>query len=51
MTEPLNTEDYVNEVFSVVAFDCADMRSDPVLVTVSVEKKCTPGWKGMYARL
>ena len=46
-TEPLNSEEYPSYVFTVVAFDCAEKRSSPVLVTVKVQKMCTPGWKGM----
>ncbi|XP_072036656.1 calsyntenin-1-like [Amphiura filiformis] len=50
-TEPLSTDYYPSYVFSVVAFDCADKRSSPVLVTVMVQKMCTPGWKGIPKRI
>ena len=33
-------------ILSVVAFDCGQKRSEPLLVTVEVKKACSTGWSG-----
>ena len=33
-------------ILSVVAFDCGQKRSEPLLVTIEVRKACSTGWMG-----
>ena len=35
-------------ILSVVAFDCGQKRSEPLLVTVEVKKACSTGWTGEF---
>ena len=45
-TEPLDYEKNHNHILQVVAFDCGMKRSDPVLVSVKVNRVCRLGWTG-----
>lgn len=45
-TEPLDYEKSHNHILSVVAYDCGMKRSQPVMVTVKVNRVCRIGWKG-----
>ncbi|KAK3853014.1 hypothetical protein Pcinc_040425, partial [Petrolisthes cinctipes] len=46
-TEPLDYERSHNHILSVVAYDCGMKRSQPVMVTVKVNRVCHLGWKGI----
>lgn len=46
-TEPLDYEKSHNHILSVVAYDCGMKRSQPVMVTVKVNRVCHLGWKGI----
>lgn len=45
-TEPLDYEKNHNHILQVVAFDCGMKRSEPVLVSVKVNRVCRLGWTG-----
>ena len=44
--EPLDYEKNHNHILQVVAFDCGMKRSEPVLVSVKVNRVCRLGWTG-----
>lgn len=46
-TEPLDYEKSHNHILSVVAYDCGMKRSQPVMVTIKVNRVCHLGWKGI----
>jgi len=46
-TEPLDYEKSHNHILSVVAYDCGMKRSQPVMVTIKVNRVCHLGWKGL----
>jgi len=46
-TIPLNYSVSHSYILSVVAFDCGQKRSEPLLVTVEVKKACSTGWTGL----
>ncbi|KAK8389910.1 hypothetical protein O3P69_012838 [Scylla paramamosain] len=46
-TEPLDYEKSHNHILSVVAYDCGMKRSQPVMVTIKVNRVCRIGWKGI----
>lgn len=48
-TEPLDYERSHNHILSVVAYDCGMKQSQPVMVTVKVNRICKVGWKGKVA--
>ncbi|GBP54493.1 Calsyntenin-1 [Eumeta japonica] len=50
-TEPLEYEKWHNHILSVVAYDCGMKRSEPVMVTITVNKPCRAGWKGIAERV
>lgn len=39
-----------NYILSVVAFDCGQKKSEPLLVTIEVKKACSTGWTGKNTR-
>lgn len=45
-TEPLDYERSHNHILSAVAYDCGMKRSQPVMVTIKVNRVCRIGWKG-----
>jgi len=45
-TEPLDYEKNHNHILQVVAYDCGMKRSEPVLVSVKVNRVCRLGWTG-----
>ena len=45
-TVPLNYSVSHNYILSVVAFDCGQKRSEPLLVNIEVKKACSTGWTG-----
>ena len=47
-TIPLNYSVSHSYILSVVAFDCGQKRSEPLLVTVEVKKACSTGWTGEF---
>ena len=47
-TEPLDYEKNHNHILQVVAFDCGMKRSEPVLVSVKVNRVCRLGWTGKF---
>lgn len=47
-TEPLDYEKNHNHILQVVAFDCGMKRSEPVLVSVKVNRVCRLGWTGTF---
>ena len=46
-TEILEFEKSHNHILSVVAYDCGMKRSQPVMVTIKVNRVCHLGWKGI----
>ncbi|XP_050697797.1 calsyntenin-1-like [Eriocheir sinensis] len=46
-TEPLDYERSHNHILSAVAYDCGMKRSQPVMVTIKVNRVCRIGWKGI----
>jgi len=46
-TEPLNYSVSHSYVLSVVAIDCGQKRSEPLLVNIEVKKACSTGWTGL----
>uniref|UniRef100_A0A0K8SB61 Cadherin domain-containing protein n=1 Tax=Lygus hesperus TaxID=30085 RepID=A0A0K8SB61_LYGHE len=50
-TEPLDYERSHNHILSVVAYDCGMKQSQPIMVTVKVNRICKVGWKGMAERI
>ncbi|XP_014246637.1 calsyntenin-1 isoform X2 [Cimex lectularius] len=50
-TEPLDYERSHNHILSVVAYDCGMKQSQPVMVTVKVNRICKVGWKGIAERV
>lgn len=46
-TSPLDYEKSHNHILSVVAYDCGMKRSQPVMVTIKVNRVCHLGWKGL----
>lgn len=46
-TEPLNYSVSHSYVLSVVAVDCGQKRSEPLLVNIEVKKACSTGWTGL----
>ncbi|KAL1123236.1 hypothetical protein AAG570_002323 [Ranatra chinensis] len=50
-TEPLDYERSHNHILSVVAYDCGMRQSQPVMVTVKVNRICKLGWKGIAERV
>lgn len=50
-TEPLDYEKNHNHILQVVAYDCGMKRSDPVLVSVKVNRVCRLGWTGVTDRV
>ncbi|XP_046462167.1 calsyntenin-1-like [Daphnia pulex] len=50
-TEPLDYEKNHNHILQVVAFDCGMKRSEPVLVSVKVNRVCRLGWTGISERV
>ncbi|XP_014270937.1 calsyntenin-1 [Halyomorpha halys] len=50
-TEPLDYERSHNHILSVVAYDCGMKQSQPVMVTVKVNRICKLGWKGIAERV
>lgn len=50
-TEPLDYERNHNHILQVVAFDCGMKRSEPVLVSVKVNRVCRLGWTGIGDRI
>ncbi|XP_033097836.1 calsyntenin-1-like isoform X2 [Anneissia japonica] len=50
-TKPLNPSDVSSHVFSVAAYDCGNKKSDAVTVTVTVNRLCVQGIKGLSKRI
>ncbi|XP_015603038.1 calsyntenin-1 [Cephus cinctus] len=50
-TEPLDYERSHNYILSVVAYDCGMKQSAPAMVTVKVNRVCSPGWRGIPERV
>ncbi|XP_043481445.1 calsyntenin-1 [Leptopilina heterotoma] len=50
-TEPLDYERSHNYILSVVAYDCGMKQSAPAMVTVKVNRVCSPGWRGVPERV
>uniref|UniRef100_A0A6A7FN01 Calsyntenin-1 n=1 Tax=Hirondellea gigas TaxID=1518452 RepID=A0A6A7FN01_9CRUS len=50
-TEPLDFERSHNHILSVVAYDCGMKRSQPVMLTVKVNRVCHLGWKGIPSQV
>ncbi|XP_046743410.1 calsyntenin-1 [Diprion similis] len=50
-TEPLDYERSHNHILSVVAYDCGMKQSAPAMVTVKVNRVCSPGWRGIPERV
>ncbi|XP_034937014.1 calsyntenin-1 [Chelonus insularis] len=50
-TEPLDYERSHNYILSVVAYDCGMKQSSPAMVTVKVNRICSPGWRGIPERV
>lgn len=46
--EVLDYEKNHNHILQVVAYDCGMKRSEPVLVSVKVNRVCRLGWTGMW---
>ncbi|XP_071946223.1 calsyntenin-1-like isoform X2 [Antedon mediterranea] len=50
-TKPLDPSNVASHVFSVAAYDCGNKKSDAVTVTVTVNRLCTQGIKGISKRI
>ncbi|KAL7303254.1 hypothetical protein TKK_0004453 [Trichogramma kaykai] len=50
-TEPLDYERSHNYILSVVAYDCGMKQSAPAMVTIKVNRVCSPGWRGVPERV
>lgn len=50
-TVPLNFTNAHNFVLSVVAKDCGDKKSSPILVIIEVKQPCRSGWTGLPSEL
>ncbi|XP_012282525.1 calsyntenin-1 [Orussus abietinus] len=50
-TEPLDYERSHNYILSVVAYDCGMKQSAPAMVTIKVNRVCSPGWRGIPERV
>ncbi|XP_046480300.1 calsyntenin-1 [Neodiprion pinetum] len=50
-TEPLDYERSHNHILSVVAYDCGMKQSAPAMVTIKVNRVCSPGWRGIPERV
>ncbi|XP_070561683.1 calsyntenin-1-like [Ptychodera flava] len=50
-TEALSHERSSDYILAVRAYDCGGKRSTTVLVTINVNKICTPGWQGVPTRI
>lgn len=50
-SEPLDYERSHNYILSVVAYDCGMKQSAPTMVTVKVNRVCSPGWRGIPERV
>ncbi|XP_022090488.1 calsyntenin-1-like isoform X2 [Acanthaster planci] len=50
-TKALDAEIQSRYLFNVVAYDCGGRSSEPVPVTITVSKLCSPGWKGVPRRI
>ncbi len=50
-TKALDADAQPNYIFYVMAYDCGGRFSDSVMVTITVNKMCSPGWKGNSRRI
>ncbi|XP_065559278.1 calsyntenin-1-like [Artemia franciscana] len=50
-TIPLSHDDSHNYILKVVAYDCGMKMSDPVLVTIKVNRVCKLGWQDVPERI
>lgn len=50
-TVPLNYSVSHSYILSVVAFDCGQKNSEPLLVTVEVKQACNTGWTGLASQI